>query len=454
MAGTQSTAGAQTAPGLDVQSFEDYVQLQASAAAIVRNACEGRDQLLARIAELESELQVWKVGHREAVKEKELVERTVNAGDPSVLCLLDGDGCLFHRDFVSKGREGGRLAALALNKHIMSAATDLGAPVSTVICHIFYNKQGLSRILQEVGIATEAVFSAFVQGLNAAHPLFVMTDVGPQKEAADAKFRESLRFFSKLPSCKLLLAGCEHDGGYSHLLQSLETEGLADKIRVLKSFDAPAFDIKRLNFKTVKFEGLFETKKLVSYAQQSAAFATPKKPSPSPATPAPATAKKTTQLNAQQTPAAVKVAVGATPGTVKAVKKDGKENTGVAKLRAIDPKKALSKQNPPPCNAWYLKGSCSKGANCTYEHNYRLSPKQLDLLRKDAKKSPCMDALKGKPCSPDCIAGHKCPWGSKCRYGDTCRFKAPGMHPIKSEGAAEWSTEGSDASSTDYSSDE
>jgi hypothetical protein len=93
------------------------------------------------------------------------------------------------------------MAALALNKHIMSAAADAGAPVSMVLCNVFYNKQGLSRILQvsilhvrtgsasltlvcrlqEVGIATEAVFSAFVQGLNAAHPLFVMTDVGPQK---------------------------------------------------------------------------------------------------------------------------------------------------------------------------------------------------------------------------------------------------------------------------------
>lgn len=164
----------------------------------------------------------------------------------------------------------------------------------------------------------------------------------------------------------------------------------------------PAFDIKRLNLKTVRFEGMFETKKLVSYAQQSAAaLATPKKPSPSPApgqpaTPAPATAKKAAQINAQQTPAAVKGAVGGTPGTVKAVyKKDGKENgfTEVAvanQLRPIDPKKALSKQNPPPCNAQYLlKDGCKKRANCTYEHNYRLTPKQLSLLRVDARKSPC-----------------------------------------------------------------
>lgn len=180
---------------------------------------------------------------------------------------------------------------------------------------------------------------------------------------------------------------------YSHLLQSLEVEGLAEKIRVLKSFDAPAFDIKRLNLKTIRFDGMFESKKLVSYAQQSAAFATPKKaPAPAHATPAPPTAKKMVQANAHLTPAAVKVTVGATPGTVKAVKKDGMENgfTEVAtnQLRPIDPKKALSKQNPPPCNAHYLS-TCLKGNSCTYAHDYRLSAKQLSLLRIDAKKSPC-----------------------------------------------------------------
>lgn len=66
---------------------------------------------------------------------------------------------------------------------------------------------------QDLGIATEAVFAAFVQGFNSAHPMFLMSDVGPQKEAADAKFRETLKMYSKLPQCKLILAGCEHDGG-------------------------------------------------------------------------------------------------------------------------------------------------------------------------------------------------------------------------------------------------
>lgn len=47
------------------------------------------------------------------------------------------------------------------------------------------------------------------------------------------------------------------------MLQGLETEGLSDKITLLKGYDDLAFELKRLNYKEVSFEGLFETTKLV-----------------------------------------------------------------------------------------------------------------------------------------------------------------------------------------------
>ena len=50
---------------------------------------------------------------------------------------------------------------------------------------------------------------------------------------------------------------------------------------------------------------------------------------------------------------------------------------------------SLSKQSPPPCNAYYLKGDCFKGAACPYAHDYALSTKMINILRADAKKSPC-----------------------------------------------------------------
>lgn len=90
-----------------------------------------------------------------------------------------------------------------------------------------------------------------------------MVDVGIQKEAADAKIRETVRLFTGIHSCKLILAGVGHDGGYSSLMQSLETQGLARNIHVLKGYKEMAFELTRLNLKTVEFRGIFEPKKLV-----------------------------------------------------------------------------------------------------------------------------------------------------------------------------------------------
>lgn len=98
---------------------------------------------------------------------------------------------------------------------------------------IFLNVAGLSRVMTELGIATQQ-FDAFILGFTASSPLFNFVDVGIQKEAADAKIRETVRLFAGFPSCKLVLAGIGHDGGYSSLMQSLETSGLIGKVYLMK----------------------------------------------------------------------------------------------------------------------------------------------------------------------------------------------------------------------------
>lgn len=72
-----------------------------------------------------------------------------------------------------------------LSKQISSLADELlGSSLDKIICSVFYNRLGLSRVLENVGVASEAVFAEFVLGFNAAAPLFTMVDVGPSKEAA------------------------------------------------------------------------------------------------------------------------------------------------------------------------------------------------------------------------------------------------------------------------------
>ena len=45
-----------------------------------------------------------------------------------------------------------------------------------------------------------------------------------------------------------------------------------------------------------------------------------------------------------------------------------------------------SKQNPPPCNNFYLIGDCET-PRCKYSHQYRLTSAQLAEMRRGAKVS-------------------------------------------------------------------
>lgn len=144
----------------------------AEAARIARDACEGTDAMQRRIETLESELQVWKLGHQEASKQARDAQKQLDAspslptrlptgsprtdplhappqiGDQIAYCVLDGDGCIFHRDLISKGREGGREAARLLTEHVQQYAEDQGVKGQlTVVIHIFVNKQGLGKVL-------------------------------------------------------------------------------------------------------------------------------------------------------------------------------------------------------------------------------------------------------------------------------------------------------------------
>lgn len=59
------------------------------------------------------------------------------------------------------------------------------------------------------------------------------------------------------------------------MLQSLETEGLAEKIKIVKSYSETAFEVRRLGFAEIIFPGVFETQKLVVGSFHSSS--TPKK---------------------------------------------------------------------------------------------------------------------------------------------------------------------------------
>ncbi|POY74425.1 hypothetical protein BMF94_2619 [Rhodotorula taiwanensis] len=107
-----------------------------------------------------------------------------------------------------------------------------------------------------------------------------------------------------------------------------------------------------------------------------------------------------------------------------------------APLPVIDPTKAMSRQSPPPCNAFYLVGHCDV-PRCRYEHRYALTPEQVEEMRRGAKHHVCNAIKFGNEC-PDgdaCIFGHFCPRGptcgrERCSFDDSQHRALPSPRPV------------------------
>ncbi|GAA5881350.1 hypothetical protein JCM16303_000140 [Sporobolomyces ruberrimus] len=444
-------------------NFADYVHYTGKAAELAREAILQLPQLHSRIAELEKDLEIWKSNHQESSQRAKDAQRQLDSKETMIACFLDGDGCIFDRSLIRRGRDGGQEAALALRSNIADYAELQGLRGElTVVITLFLSKSGLAKALHSYGLADESTFSAFLQGLNAAHPLIQVTDVGPQKEAADAKLRENVRLYSKLPSCKLVLAGCSHDGGYAHVFNTLQTESptLFKKLRLLHSYghQDTAFELKRLNLESVRFEGMFEQRKLNNYSSNapypSSSYSHGGGGGGGGSGPQPVLQRKMTPVSFVSSTTGGGSGGGgggerkrsgytSSNGNTSAPESSslppksppGKSiSRSIPKMKQIDPSKPLNKQAEPLCNHHYLSPPCIatvQGETCRYSHSYALTQSQLFQLRNDAQKSPCIYALKGVRCKDgdSCFSGHVCPRGENCKYGKSCRFVAPGMHP-------------------------
>ncbi|GAA6012792.1 hypothetical protein JCM11491_002563 [Sporobolomyces phaffii] len=446
MAHSSSRSTVATSP--PAATLDSYIHYTAKAAELAREAIVQVPELHARIAELEQALESAKLNQHQTSQRAKDAQRQLDSRETMIACFLDGDGCIFDRSLIRKGRDGGREAALALRSNIIDYAESQGLTGEiTVIVTLFLSKSGLSKALQNYGLADESTFGSFLQGLNAAHPLIQVTDVGPQKEAADAKLRENVKLFSKLPSCKLVLAGCAHDGGYSHLFSQSQTESpaLFKKLRLLHSYAVQdtAFELKRMNLESIRFEGVFEQRKLGTSN-------VPYHSSNSNGSVQPVVQRKMTPVSMVSSSGRGRKRSGYTSsnGNVSAPESSSSPvkpapirstTQPISKFKTIDPSKPLNKQAEPLCNSHYLAPPCNstvQGETCRYSHSYLLTPAQLAQLRLDAQKSPCFYALKGQKCRDGdrCFAGHVCPRGSNCKYGKSCRFLAPGMHPPGTKG--------------------
>lgn len=110
--------------------------------------------------------------------------------DPFIIILLDGDGMIFHDEFLRNGEQGGKDAAnqlwAALTQYVARNLPNVSSP--KIITRIYANVKGLANACHQAGIIDNpAVMNDFVRGFNESRLLFDFVDVGSGKDRADDK---------------------------------------------------------------------------------------------------------------------------------------------------------------------------------------------------------------------------------------------------------------------------
>lgn len=108
--------------------------------------------------------------------------------------IVDGDGCIFSEDLISRGRQGGydaaRLLVDSLQSHLKE---DFGENHYQFWIYVFFNKKGLMDALGRSSLSPlRSKLEDFVVGFNQASTRIVMLDVGFGKEEADGKVKGEL----------------------------------------------------------------------------------------------------------------------------------------------------------------------------------------------------------------------------------------------------------------------
>jgi len=246
-------------------------------------------------------------------------------------------------------------------------------------------------------------WTSFFVGLNEISYLNIV-EVNSKREA-DKKIEEHLQLFSGLPQTTRIFFSGGNGSEYLSIMPTLEACNAKDKLVILRGYTGLSNGASS-RIPSLMLMGLF----MKNITAQATPFFDP---SPYPVA-------EDDEMD------------GRTPSP-KTPKTYGQQR----KLSVIDPTLPLYKQNPPPCNEYYLMHDCSKEGRCRYSHEYDLTEEQLVMLSNSAKQSPCWFLNNNRECphGMSCCWGHVCPFGIKCHFSlrEKCRFKGEGMHRPKGD---------------------
>lgn len=301
------------------------------------------------------------------------------------------------------------------------------------MAEIVANVSGLSKAMKRDGcLDDESILYEFISGFNQAKVPFNFIDVGYSKEAADAKLLCKLSWISRLFllqslsdqkigsarfhlrnfNCKLILMGVSHDGSYAPYLDHLIHDDTGkQRIAVLEGCPTVE-DIVATGITITSFKTIFRSDKL-------------RVPSPQIETPTTTTTAQTMSPPPSVSYAAITQTKASPPPQITLPIPLKRANTPARTLkpftpawnpgpRGLDPPIQVNpaalerlkkrKGSDKLCNNHFLRGPCTKGDECDFEHNYNPTKEEKAVIALFARLSPC---TKGQECDIDnCIYGH------------------------------------------------
>ncbi|KAI1139832.1 hypothetical protein F5Y05DRAFT_380217 [Hypoxylon sp. FL0543] len=340
--------------------------------------------------------------------------------NPYVVVLIDGDGLLFKEKFVKKGLEGGKKAAEELHKAIAEKFNYSKETTVEILVKVIANVPELGKAMKHSGcLDTETVLYDFISGFNQAKALFDFVNVGHGMERADAKILECTEFHLRNFNCKQVLLGVSHDAGYaSPLGDIIHNEGTKQRITILEGVPT-AEDIVATGISITSFKHIFRSEKLrVKSPQVKSPPANTMSASRVPFNGA-SYAAITSQAKPASPPPKIALPLALKPATPAGPSKRAPTpaaawNPGPHGLDPPIPVNAAvlermkrRKEQEKLCNNHFLRGPCTKGDECSFEHNYNPTKDEKNVIALFARLNPC---TRGQECDVDtCIYGHHCP---------------------------------------------
>lgn len=417
--------------------------LMAEQAEIVQRTAQHYQGVERTVQELRTEVAVWKRAYDSLKADEDQKSPLEGRGStpapstkfecsPLILCLIDADTNLFAHDLWQDGQAGGARAANLIHQHLHAVAEQ----AATVWAVVALNKSAVSDQLAANHICNLEQFNAFCSGFNSAFPLFSILDAGIAEDASHMKVQEHLRTFARMPSVRRVFLCGNPDRSYRVVLRILQNDGSISKLVSLEGTRPVSDELSRMPSR--KIPKLFAV-------ETSSSIAPPSKPSSALGGPllnsadfgesaSPLSAGGSNSFSWRST-STVRSGYNSTPPPP-----PGLFSSSAGNKSELDPNLPISKQDPPPCN-WFYLARCNKGANqCPYSHTYSLSRDQIEEMRARAKRSPCMTTARNGSCTSGdrCILGHYCPYGASCHYlaQGRCKFTGRDMHNPPPQGPA------------------